>query len=527
MSQNRPVRRALISVFDKTGVVDFARALAGAGVTLVSTGGTHRTLRDAGLAVDEVSEVTGFPECFDGRVKTLHPKIHGGILFRRDLGAHVDKATELEIEPIDLVVVNLYPFEAARDKPGATRDEIVEMIDIGGPGMVRAASKNHDAVGVVTDPAQYERVQSEIVENGGLSFQTRRELAVAAFRETARYDAAIAAWLAADADTSTNGVQFPDVLQLTYRRGATMRYGENPHQAAALYLDPGQSGEFGPYQVLGGKALSYNNLLDAQAALNLARDLDAVADGGAACAVIKHQTPCGAAVAADVAAAYERAFSGDPMSAFGGIVAFNRPIDADTLRTMIATKQFVEVVIAPSIDEAALEVAQGASGGWKNTRLVAVPQASPPRWDLRPVEGGLLVQTPDAGEYGGFEVKSSRAPTDAEVADLRFADVIAKHVKSNAIVLVKDRVLVGSGGGQTSRVDAVELAVKKAGDRAQGAVLGSDAFFPFADGLHAAAAAGVVAAIEPGGSKRDDEVIAAADKAEMVLVFTGTRHFRH
>jgi phosphoribosylaminoimidazolecarboxamide formyltransferase / IMP cyclohydrolase len=528
----RPVRRALISVFDKTGVVELARVLHARGVALLSTGGTYKVLQAEGLPVTEVAEVTGFPECFDGRVKTLHPLIHGGILFRRDLESHVARAAELGIEPIDLVVVNLYPFEAARDRPGATRDEIIEMIDIGGPGMVRAAAKNHDSVGVVTRPEHYETVVREIQDHGGLSDSTRRSLAAAAFQTTARYDAAIAEYMTADAaaadpgdggDAGTTGAVFPEELTLSWRRGAALRYGENPHQQAALYLASGQTGDFGPFRVLGGKALSYNNLLDAQAALDLVRDLGE----RPACAVIKHQTPCGAAVSGDLVEAYQRAFSGDPVSAFGGIVAFNRPVDADTLEAMIATRQFVEVLIAPQVEPAALEVVSRAGGGWPGVRLVELPVPAPPRYTIRAVEGGVLVQTPDRPDTPEYRVVSKRAPSDHEMRDLRFAEILAKHVKSNAIVLVKDEVLVGAGGGQTSRVDAVELAVKKAGDRARGAVLGSDAFFPFADGLEAAGQAGVTAAIEPGGSRRDEEVVAAADRLDMALVFTGVRHFRH
>ncbi len=525
MTDTRPIARALLSVFDKTGVVELARALHEHGAQLLSTGGTYRALSDAGLPVVEVAEVTGFPECFDGRVKTLHPKIHGGILYRRDVAAHVDRAGELEIAPIDLVVVNLYPFEAARDKPGATRDEIVEMIDIGGPGMVRAAAKNHDAVGVVTDPAQYDALVAELRTSGGLTRSMRTRLAAAAFRETARYDAAIAAWMTADAEPTDAGL--PEVFALTLRRGAEMRYGENPHQQAALYLEAGREPPFGAFRVLGGKALSYNNLLDAQGALNLVRDLGVLAGERAACAIIKHQSPCGAAIASDLPDAYRRAFDGDPMSAFGGIVAFNQPIDVDTMRAMVSTKQFVEVVIAPRIDAEALDVAAAATGGWKNARLVEVPVAAPPRHDLRPVDGGLLVQSVDAIGESDLEIVTERAPSDAERRDLAMADIVAKHVKSNAIVLVKDEMLVGAGGGQTSRVDAVELACKKAGDRAAGAALGSDAFFPFADGLEAAAAAGVTAAVEPGGSRRDDEVIAAANRLGVALAFTGVRHFRH
>jgi len=522
MDSIRQVNRALISVFDKVGVVELAAALHEKGVALISTGGTYRVLQEAGLPVTEVSEVTGFPECFDGRVKTLHPAIHGGILFRRDLWEHTIMAEELGIDPIDLVVVNLYPFEEARDRPGATSEEVIEMIDIGGPGMVRAAAKNHDAVGVVTRVDQYAGVKKEILETGGLSGATRCRLAAEAFQTTARYDAAIAAHLTACFVPEEEDV-FPEDLTLSYRRGAAMRYGENPHQAAALYLESGQQGDFGAFKVLGGKALSYNNLLDAQAALNLVRDLGT----RPACAIIKHQTPCGAAVAGDLVAGYERAFSGDPVSAFGGIVAFNGTVSAAILEAMVASKQFVEVVIAPRVDPSALEVIAGATGGWKNTRLVEVPRVVPMRFEMRSVEGGLLVQTPDQGRDGRMDVKSARKPTDAEMRDLRLADVLAKHVKSNAIVLVKEEMLVGAGGGQTSRVEAVELAVKKAGDRAAGAVLGSDAFFPFADGLEAAGKAGVTAAVEPGGSKRDADVIAAADHLNMALVFTGVRHFRH
>ncbi|MBN2490153.1 MAG: bifunctional phosphoribosylaminoimidazolecarboxamide formyltransferase/IMP cyclohydrolase [Planctomycetes bacterium] len=514
----RPIRRALISVFHKTGVVELAQTLAARGAEILSTGGTFRSLEEAGIRVTEVSDFTGFPECLDGRLKTLHPRIHGGLLFRRDLESHCAQAVQLGIVPIDLVVVNLYPFEAARDRPGATRDEIVEMIDIGGPGMIRAAAKNHDAVGVVTRPEQYERVRAEIEAHGGLSTATRRRLAAAAFQATARYDAAIAAYLDGEA-----GEGFPEELTLGLRRGARMRYGENPHQQAALYLASGQSGDFGPYRVLGGRALSYNNLLDAQAALALVRDLGE----RPAAAIIKHQTPCGAAVAESLVGAYERAFSGDPVSAFGGIVAVNAPLDVATLEAMIATRQFVEVVIAPRVDPAALAAVERAGGAWKGTRLVEVPVPCPPRLELRAVEGGVLVQTPDTGAAGAWRVVSKRVPDEAEMRDLRFAEVLAKHVRSNAIVLVRDQTLLGAGGGQTSRVDAVELAVKKAGARARGAVLGSDAFFPFPDGLEAAGGAGVTAAVEPGGSRRDEEVVAAADRLGMALVFTGVRHFRH
>jgi phosphoribosylaminoimidazolecarboxamide formyltransferase / IMP cyclohydrolase len=506
-----PVRRALISCFDKSGVAELAASLHELGVEMISTGSTAATLRDAGVPVTEVAEVTGFPECLDGRVKTLHPRVHAGILADRNDPAHVAELADLGVEAIDLVVVNLYPFRETVAS-GASDADIVEMIDIGGPTMVRAAAKNHGSVGVLVDPGDYERVLGELREEGGLTSPLRRELASKAFQHTAAYDAAVATWFQGDE-------QLPSQLSLALPRAATLRYGENPHQAAAFYAAPGAAGLAAARQ-LHGKELSYNNLLDTDAAWGMAVDLDEPC-----VAIIKHTNPAGYAVADDLETAYARALEGDPVSAFGGIVAANRPIDGATARRIVEV--FTEVVIAPGYDPEALEVLTGK----KNLRILQMPDADRPRTgrQLRSIAGGLLVQDLDVGDepFGDWQVVSEAQPDHDLLGDLRFAWLAAKHTKSNAIVLVRDRRVVGVGAGQMSRVDSVRLAVERSGDRHAGSVLASDAFFPFRDGPDAAAAAGVRALVQPGGSVRDDEVIEAADEHGLVMIFTGRRHFRH
>jgi phosphoribosylaminoimidazolecarboxamide formyltransferase / IMP cyclohydrolase len=506
-----PVRRALVSCFDKTGVAELAASLHELGVELISTGSTAATLRDAGVPVTEVAELTGFPECLDGRVKTLHPRVHAGILADRNDPAHVAELTDLGVDAIDLVVVNLYPFRETVAS-GASDADIVEMIDIGGPTMVRAAAKNHGSVGVLVDPDDYERVLTELRDEGGLTFPLRRELASKAFQHTASYDAAVAAWFQREET-------FPSQLSLAVPRLSTLRYGENPHQAAAFYAAPGSVGLAAAEQ-LHGKELSYNNLLDTDAAWGMAVDLDEPC-----VAIIKHTNPAGYAVADDLDTAYARALEGDPVSAFGGIVAANRTIDVATARRI--AEVFTEVVVAPGFDAEALEVLRGK----KNLRILRMPDAGRPRggWQLRSVAGGLLVQDLDVGDepFGEWQVVSQAQPDHETLTDLRFAWLACKHTKSNAIVLAKDRQVVGVGAGQMSRVDSVRLAVERSGDRHTGSVLASDAFFPFRDGPDAAAAAGVRALVQPGGSVRDDEVVAAADEHGLVMVFTGRRHFRH
>lgn len=506
-----PVRRALVSCFDKTGVADLAGALHERGVTLLSTGSTAATIRDAEVPVTEVAEVTGFPECLDGRVKTLHPRIHAGILADRTDPAHVAELDELDVDAIDLVVVNLYPFERTV-QAGAGDDDVVEMIDIGGPTMIRAAAKNHGSVVVLVDPADYERVLAEIDAQGGVTLATRRELAAKAFAHTAAYDTLVASWFQRDE-------AFPTQLGVALPRTATLRYGENPHQGAAFYARPGDGGIAAAEQ-LHGKELSYNNLLDTDAAWGMAVDVDQPC-----IAIIKHTNPAGYAFAEDLETAYARALEGDPVSAFGGIVAANRTIDGATARRI--AEVFTEVVIAPGFDEEALEVLTAK----KNLRILRTPDAERPRsgWQLRSVAGGLLVQDADVGDepWGEWQVAGKVQPDEATLADLRFAWLACKHTKSNAIVLAKGGQLVGVGAGQMSRVDSVRLAVERSGDRHAGSVLASDAFFPFRDGPDAAAAAGVVAMVQPGGSVRDEEVVAAADEHGIAMVLTGRRHFRH
>ena len=520
---NIRVRRALISVSDKRGVVDFARALHELGVGILSTGGTARLLVEAGLPVTAVEDYTGFPEMLDGRVKTLHPKIHGGILARRDVPEHMQAIAQADIEPIDLVVVNLYPFTQTVARPGCTLEEAIENIDIGGPSMVRGAAKNYGSVGVVTDPADYERVLDELRANGGaLSAALRFELAKKAFAHTAAYDGAIANYLTSLDESGAPGT-FPQTLSLQWTRVQTMRYGENPHQAAAFYRDPdAPEGSLATYTQLQGKELSYNNIADADAAWECVKTFDEPA-----CVIIKHANPCGVAQAQDPATAYELAYACDPVSAFGGIIAFNRELDEQTARAV--TRQFVEVVIAPAVSEAAAAHLQAKP----NVRVLVIPPGTAThRYDLKRVGGGLLVQTPDAleNEAGGFKVVSRRAPTEEEMRDLLFAWRVAKYVKSNAIVYAKAGRTLGIGAGQMSRVDSARIAAIKAqsaGLSLAGSVVASDAFFPFRDSIDVAAAAGATAVIHPGGSVRDEEVIAAADEHGLAMVFTGVRHFRH
>ena len=523
------IARALISVSDKRGLPELGRALAAAGVELLSTGGSARALREAGVAVTEVSRHTGFPEIMDGRVKTLHPKLHGGILARRDLAAHREAMTAHGIAPIDLVVVNLYPFRETLAS-GAPRETCIENIDIGGPALIRAAAKNHDFVAVLTDPADYAELGDAIRRRGGSDLALRRHLAARAYAHTAAYDAAIAGWMAAE-----EGEPFPAQLTFAGRRSAVLRYGENPHQKAAFYRADGGPVEARPgvatAEQLQGKALSYNNLNDTDAAFELAAEFDQPA-----VAIIKHANPCGVAVAQSQQAAYLKALACDPVSAYGGIVALNRTLDAATAAEF--AKLFLEVVIAPAVeDEARARLAEK-----KNLRLLvtgAMPDPAAPGMTIKSLAGGFLLQSRDDGRLEARQLKvvTKRAPSAQELSDLLFAFRVAKHVKSNAIVYARDGATVGVGAGQMSRVDSARIAALKASEAAKaagesasrtaGCVVASDAFFPFADGLLAAAEAGATAVIQPGGSLRDDEVIAAADEAGLAMVFTGIRHFRH
>jgi phosphoribosylaminoimidazolecarboxamide formyltransferase/IMP cyclohydrolase len=507
-----PVRTALISCFDKTGVAELALALAAHGVRIVSTGSTAAVVRTIGVEVVEVADLTGFPECLGGRVKTLHPHVHAGILADRDEPDHVAQLAELGIDPIDLVVVNLYPFEQTVAS-GASDPDIVEMIDVGGPTMLRAAAKNHGSVGVVVDPQDHARVLSDLAEHGGLSTALRRDLAATAFRHTATYDAAIATWFAGS-DGS------PPFLGLALERSAVLRYGENPHQQAGLYRVAGARSGVAQARQLGGKELSFNNLLDTHAAWGLVSELD-----DPAVVIIKHTNPAGVALAPTLHDAYRRAFEGDPVSAFGGIVALNRPVDGATARAI--TEVFTEVVVAPGFDAEARAVLAAKP----NLRVLEHGGAARAGvdWQLRSIDGGVLVQTTDvsAEPWDEWRTVSARPLDGALTRDLRLAWQVAKHASSNAIVAVKDLQVVGVGAGQMSRVDSVRLAVERAQGRQVGAVAASDAFFPFRDGIDALAAAGIVAIVQPGGSVRDEEIVAAADERGIVMVFTGRRHFRH
>ena len=515
--------KALLSVYDKTGIENLGQRLANAGYELISTGGTHRSLAEAGVAVRQVADVTGSPEILEGRVKTLHPTIHGGLLARRDIPAHMDELRQHGIDAIDLVVVNLYPFVDTISKAGVTLDEALENIDIGGPTMLRAAAKNFPAVAVVVDPADYEWV-ADALAGDGLDLQQRRSLAGKAFQHVAAYDAAVAGYLASGPAGDADGAgEMPEQITIGLNRVAALRYGENPHQRAALYTpSSGGTGGLARARQLHGRELSFNNLMDADAAWRTVSDYD-----DATVCVIKHANPCGLASADDVAEGYRRAYAGDPVSAFGGIVGFNRTVTAAAAEAMEPV--FYEVVVAPGYDDDALAILQRK----RNLRILAVSDAVAGAggvdYDLRPLSGGMLVQTHDAiAEYPDqWATATKRGPTAAEAADLAFAWKAVKHIKSNAIAFVKDRTLVGMGAGQPNRVVSVHLSERAAGDKAAGCVLASDAFFPFPDNIELAAAAGITAIVQPGGSIRDDEVIAAADAAGIAMVFTGVRHFRH
>jgi phosphoribosylaminoimidazolecarboxamide formyltransferase / IMP cyclohydrolase len=518
------IRRALLSVSDKTGLAELGRSLAGKGVELVSTGGTAKALRDAGLAVKDVSDLTGFPEMMDGRVKTLHPKVHGGLLAVRDDPEHARAMDEHGIGAIDLVVVNLYPFAQTVAK-GAPRDEVIENIDIGGPSMVRSAAKNHAYVAIVTDPADY-----AAVAEGTTTLDQRKRFAAKAFAATAQYDATIASWFA----FADQGQLFPEALSLPLRKGAELRYGENPHQQAALYLPSGPSARgIAQAEQLQGKELSYNNYNDADAALELVSEFR---DGPPTVVIVKHANPCGAATGETLIEAYQAALACDSVSAFGGIIAVNRPLDGATAEAISGI--FTEVVVAPAADEEARAVFARK----KNLRLLItgdLPDPSRPGLQIKSIAGGMLVQSRDNGHVpeGDLKVVTRRAPTPAELADARFAWTVAKHVKSNAIVYAKDGATAGIGAGQMNRLESARIAAwkaKEAADKAGwaeprtiGSAVASDAFFPFADGLLAAVEAGATCVIQPGGSIRDDDVIAAADGAGLAMVFTGMRHFRH
>jgi phosphoribosylaminoimidazolecarboxamide formyltransferase/IMP cyclohydrolase len=523
---NRPVRRALLSTHDKTHLLDFARGLAAFGVDLVSTGGTRKALLDGGLSVREVSELTGFPEMLDGRVKTLHPRVHGGILFVRDNAQHAATVAQHNVEPIDLVVVNLYPFEATVAKPGVSHEEVIENIDIGGPAMVRSASKNYNDVAVVTSPAQYGEVLDELRNyNGSLTLETRKRLAAAAFARTAAYDRAVSAYFG-----SISGNELlPTRLELGFeRRGELLRYGENPHQKAAFYVEsPTPAGCVAGATVLHGKELSYNNLLDLDSALNLVREFTQPA-----AAVIKHNNPCGCAVGSTQEEAYRKAHEGDPVSAFGGVISFNTPLDEATATQLTEPGRFVECVVAPDFSQKAFEILTTRPTWKKNVRLLRCGplERRPGALDYRRIDGGLLVQQRDLrGEEDFVEAKvvTKRAPSAEEMDDLKFAWLVCKHVKSNAIVFAKGGMVVGVGAGQMSRIDSTFMAARKAGERKKGAVMASDAFFPFRDNVDEAAKAGIVAIVQPGGSMRDADSIAACDEHGIAMVFTGHRHFRH
>ena len=515
------IRRALISVSEKAGVVELARALLTHGVEILSTGGTARLLQLNGLVVREVADYTGFPEMMEGRVKTLHPRVHGGILARRDREDHLASMKEHGIAPIDMVVVNLYPFAQTVAKPGCTMDDAIENIDIGGPAMVRAAAKNHAFVAVVTDPADYPSLLEAMKANGGkLGFAKRYALAAKAYSHTAEYDGMISNWLTARDEKGTARA-FPDRFNLQLRLAQSLRYGENPHQVAAFYVerDPAR-GTLANFRQLQGKELSYNNIADADAAWECCRTFDVPA-----CVIVKHANPCGVAVAANPHRAYLNALLTDPTSAFGGIIAFNRIVDGPAAEAV--AKQFVEVVIAPEYNADAL----AAFAAKKNVRVLAIEAAKDMNaLDMKRVGGGLLVQTPDDFDVAELRVVTKRAPTDAQMNDLLFAFRVARFVKSNAIVFCANGMTLGVGAGQMSRVDSTRIAAikaKNAGLSLKGSVVASDAFFPFRDGLDVVAKAGAVAVIQPGGSLRDEEVIAAADEHGMAMVFTGMRHFRH
>jgi phosphoribosylaminoimidazolecarboxamide formyltransferase/IMP cyclohydrolase len=521
MSRTPPkIQRAILSVTDKTGLVDFARRLADLGIELISTGGTAKLLRDSRIAVKDISELTGFPEMLDGRVKTLHPKVHGGILHRRENPAHTAAVAEHGIQPIDMVVVNLYAFEKTAAKPGVAFEELIENIDIGGPSMIRSAAKNFHDVAVVTSPADYAAIAEELARSGGaLSLETKWRLAQKAFSTTAAYDSAIASTLErvpADLHLRPAIEAFPKTLRLSFQKTLDLRYGENPHQKAAMYSDGSGVGVANARQIQ-GKELSYNNIVDLQAAWDLAQEFDEPV-----CAIIKHTNPCGAATGKTLAEAYKRALECDPVSAFGGVIGVNRPIDAEAAEEM--HKLFLEVIAAPGFDQAA----RARFATKKNLRLLEITPA-PQKWILKNISGGILLQDNDSRPLHDVDLKvaTKRAPTPEETRALLFAWKICKHVKSNAIVYARDGQTVGVGAGQMSRVDSAKIGAMKAQLPLHGTVAASDAFFPFPDGVEEIAKAGATAIFQPGGSQRDSEVIAAADRLGLAMLFTGVRHFRH
>ena len=506
----KKIERAILSVSDKTGLLELARALKNAGVEILSTGGTAKLLLDNGIPVVKISDHTGHPEIMEGRVKSLHPKVHGGILGRRSDQNHMADMKKHGITPIDMVVVNLYPFEHTVAQKGVTDAEAIENIDIGGPSMIRSAAKNHEDVVVVVDPADYPEIIGAVKSGQGTTYEQRRRLATKAFARVSAYDHAIHAYL--------SGATQPETLKLEYKKIATLRYGENPHQSASFYASPEDAAYTGANQ-LHGKELSYNNILDISAALRIAREFTET------CAVIiKHTNPCGVAVDANQLSAYKRAYACDPVSAFGSVLAFNNTVTAETAEEI--GKTFVEAIIAPDYDDRAVEILKQK----KNIRIIRPKDFYQPETaDIKSVVGGLLMQSPDniLLDEANLKVVSKRQPTAKEMADMKFAWTVAKHVKSNAIIFARDGQTVGIGAGQMSRVDSSKIAVSKAQEPVRGCVMSSDAFFPFRDGIDAAGEAGITAVISPGGSMRDEEVIAAADHYNMAMVFTGIRHFRH
>lgn len=518
-----PIKRALISVSDKLGLAQFARGLSAAGVELYSTGGTSRYLQAEGLSVRDVAEYTGFPEMLEGRVKTLHPNVHGGILARHDRADDLAAIAKQGIVTFELLVVNLYPFEATVAREGVKWDEAIEQIDVGGPSLIRAAAKNHAFVTIATDPEQYSAILEQITSTGTTTLELRQSLAQAAFAKTAAYDRAIAGYLAGQLEPET----WPAQLHVSARRKTILRYGENPHQAAALYADPTAEGaNLVAARQLCGKELSYNNLLDLDSALAIVRTLPL-----SSAVVIKHNNPCGAAAASKLSDAMRRALDGDPVSAFGSVIGVNQILDAATADVLAEPDRFVEAIVAPAFEPAAIEILTTRPKWKANVRLLETGSFDVPAdgQQLRHIEGGWLVQKSDvlADPEDEWRVVTDDQPTDAQLVDLRFAWAIVRHVKSNAIVIAENQTVWGVGAGQMSRVDSVEIAIKKASGRTRQPVLASDAFFPFADSIEQAAAAGVAAVIQPGGSRRDDEVIAACNKHGMAMIFTGRRHFKH
>jgi len=524
------IQRALISVSDKSGLLDFAQALVDLGVEIISTGGTEKALTAAGIPSKNISQITDFPEMLDGRVKTLHPAIHGGLLADRSKPEHMQTIAEHHILPIDLVVVNLYPFAETIARPGVSREEAVENIDIGGPSMIRSAAKNHASVAVVVSPGDYALLTDELQRNdGALSQATRSRLAVQAYAHTAAYDATITQYLARQ-EPEGAGEIFPSLLALGFTKVQDLRYGENPHQQAAFYREQGAVGGVASALKRNGKELSFNNIYDLNAAYGLVQEFADRKEFAAA--IIKHTNPCGAAIADTLAEAFRQARESDPISAFGGILAVNQPIDAETAQLITGKNTFFEAIIAPGYSEEAFTILSTKKQWCQNLILLETGNETAQiatEWDYKRVSGGLLVQTPDTAVLQSSEIEyvSEREPTSEELSDLMFAWKLVKHVKSNAIVIVKNKAMVGVGAGQMNRVQSVRLAVAQAGLKAQGAVLASDAFFPFPDGPEAALQAGVTAIIQPGGSKKDDESTAIADQYGAAMVLTGRRHFRH